>query len=57
MTVKASTAQRLTKVFAPPVSSTFFTYQRKSQSQKNDVEVDNLRKESVDTQADFSQNV
>lgn len=45
------------KVFAPHVSSTFLFQFRKSQSEKNTVEADNLRKESVDTQADFNSNL
>lgn len=51
---KASMDQKLQKVFAPHVSSTILFKFRKSQSEKNTVEVDNLRKESVDTQADFN---
>lgn len=45
---------KLLKVFAPLVLSTFLNQFRKSQSEKNSVEVDSLRKESVDTQADFN---
>lgn len=45
---------KLLKVFAPLVLSIFLNQFRKSQSEKNSVEVDSLRKESVDTQADFN---
>ena len=40
----ASMPQKLTKAYAPPVTSTFLPHLRKAQPEKNDIEIDNLRK-------------
>jgi hypothetical protein len=49
--------QKLTKAFALLALSNFQSYFRKNHPEKNEVEIDNLRKESVDTQAEIIPNV
>ena len=54
---KASMLLNHTKVCAPLATGTVFFYFRKSQTEKNDIETDNLRKESIDTQAELTPNL